>query len=89
MDVRTIRTLGTVLIFSSMLPSHMSVLDTVKELFSGPSSKPPSESTGAYWCHDCNERIPETDVAGNEDPSCPSCGEAMDFERSSAASCAC
>lgn len=68
----------------------MSVIDTVKGLFEGPSKQQISESTGAYWCHDCKERIPEAETSGDEPPSCPSCGESMKFERSpGSGSCAC
>jgi ribosomal protein L37AE/L43A len=47
-------------------------------------------STGAYWCHDCDERVLDLDVDGDAAPDCPSCGEAMTFERSpDSAGCAC
>ena len=46
-------------------------------------------SKGAYWCHDCVERIRDVDVEEGS-PSCPDCGEEMDFERSpSSTGCAC
>jgi Zn finger protein HypA/HybF involved in hydrogenase expression len=49
-----------------------------------------SESKGAYWCHDCDERILDLDVEGEETPTCPSCGEGMVFERSPGSTgCAC
>jgi uncharacterized paraquat-inducible protein A len=47
-------------------------------------------STGAYWCHDCDERIRDVDVEGDAAPDCPDCGAAMEFERSpSSTGCAC
>jgi uncharacterized paraquat-inducible protein A len=47
-------------------------------------------SKGAYWCHDCDERIRDVDVAGEEPPDCPDCAETMAFERShSSTGCAC
>lgn len=69
----------------------MSILGTVKAVFAGSeSSTTTDESTGAYWCHDCQERIREADVAGEEAPDCPECGGAMEFERSTGtAGCAC
>jgi len=49
-----------------------------------------TDSEGAYWCHDCDERIRDVDVTGEEPPDCPDCGEAMAFERSAASTgCAC
>jgi hypothetical protein len=38
-------------------------------------------SAGAYWCHDCDERIRDMDVEGDDPPDCPDCGAAMEFER--------
>ncbi|WP_435078501.1 hypothetical protein [Halococcus sp. AFM35] len=47
-------------------------------------------SKGAYWCHDCAERIRDVDVEGENSPDCPDCGAAMEFERSpSSTGCAC
>jgi hypothetical protein len=47
-------------------------------------------SKGAYWCHDCAERILDLDVEGDGPPDCPSCGEVMAFERSPGSTgCAC
>lgn len=46
------------------------------------------ESTGAFWCDDCDVRL--RDVDAGEEPSCPDCGGEMRFERSpDAAGCAC
>ncbi|SEO61244.1 hypothetical protein SAMN04487948_103493 [Halogranum amylolyticum] len=48
------------------------------------------ESKGAYWCHDCSERILDLDVDGADPPSCPACGDEMEFERSTGSTgCAC
>jgi rubrerythrin len=67
----------------------MSVIDTVRELFSGPETDARSGSRGAYWCDDCGERILDLDTE-EEPPSCPSCGEEMRFERSpDSGGCAC
>ena len=79
----------------------MSILQTVQELVEGSSSSTtegPEKSAGAYWCHDCGERIRDVDLdveldledAGDDvdaegdspAPACPSCGEEMEFERS-------
>ena len=55
-------------------------------------------SEGAYWCHDCEERVRDVDVeadeggggGGGEPPQCPSCGDEMTFERSvGTTGCAC
>jgi rRNA maturation endonuclease Nob1 len=47
-------------------------------------------SKGAYWCHDCAERIRDVDVEGENSPDCPDCGAAMEFKRSpSSTGCAC
>ena len=70
----------------------MDLLDSVRNLFSEPPRQrtSASESVGAYWCHDCEERIPGSDVTEDTPPECPSCGEEMSFERSpGTASCAC
>ena len=73
----------------------MGLFGTLKEAFvaSTPSTDRGSgttESKGAYWCHDCDERLLDLDVAGEEPPACPDCGDAMDFERSPGSTgCAC
>lgn len=74
----------------------MSVLNTVKEILQASSqsanrgSTRGEESKGAYWCHDCDERVRDVDVEGDGTPDCPQCGEAMEFERSAASTgCAC
>jgi Zn finger protein HypA/HybF involved in hydrogenase expression len=74
----------------------MSVLNTVKEVLQASTqstnrgSDVGSESKGAYWCHDCSERILDVDVDGEDPPACPSCGDEMTFERSAGSTgCAC
>jgi Zn finger protein HypA/HybF involved in hydrogenase expression len=73
----------------------MSVIDTVKDILEASTQNPnrgggASESKGAYWCHDCQERILDTDVEGDDAPECPACGDAMEFERSAGSTgCAC
>jgi DNA-directed RNA polymerase subunit RPC12/RpoP len=74
----------------------MGMLSTVREVLqastesanrSGDGGDP---STGAYWCHDCSERVLDTEVEGEAAPDCPDCGDAMTFERSpDATGCAC
>lgn len=47
-------------------------------------------SNGAYWCHDCGERIRDLEWDGDESPNCPECGDEMTFERSpDSTGCAC
>lgn len=69
----------------------MGVLATVRELLESSSSvRTDDGSSGAYWCHDCEERVRDVDVEGPEPPDCPSCGADMEFERSVGTSgCAC
>ena len=74
----------------------MSVLNTVKEILQASTQDPDrgadrtGESEGAYWCHDCGERVLDLDVDGEGPPDCPACGEAMAFERSvGSTGCAC
>ncbi len=69
----------------------MGLLGTIAEAFAGSSSATATDgSSGAYWCHDCQERIRDVDVEGETPPDCPSCGDEMAFERSTGtASCAC
>lgn len=74
----------------------MSVLSAVKDIL-GASTQNPNrgsdvkrESKGAYWCHDCSERMLDLDVDGEDPPECPSCGDDMEFERSAGSTgCAC
>lgn len=68
----------------------MSILQTVRAVMQSSSSATATdESKGAYWCHDCGERTPDPGATG-EPPTCPSCGEAMTFERSPGSTgCAC
>lgn len=74
----------------------MSVLRSVREVL-GASTRNPSrgddstaESEGAYWCHDCGERMLDLDVEGTDPPTCPDCGDEMAFEQSiGSTGCAC
>lgn len=67
----------------------MSIVSKVLAAFSLKSVNTSSSESGGYWCHDCDCRIPASDVPDDESPFCPSCGEQMKFERSSLPSCAC
>lgn len=73
----------------------MSVLGTVKELLAASDRNPnrggaQQISKGAYWCNDCSVRIRDVEVDGDDDPTCPECGDSMQFERSAASTgCAC
>jgi len=74
----------------------MGVLGTIKETLQASTQSTnrgdvtQSDSEGAYWCHDCNERIRDVDVEGDGTPDCPACGEPMEFERSvGSTGCAC
>lgn len=74
----------------------MGLLGTITEVFKASTQATnrgdvtESESEGAYWCHDCQERIRDVDVEGAGTPDCSSCGDEMEFERSKGtASCAC
>jgi len=54
------------------------------------TTKDRERSRGSYWCHDCAERIRDVDFEGDDTPSCPECGDEMEFERSpDSAGCAC
>jgi Zn finger protein HypA/HybF involved in hydrogenase expression len=49
-----------------------------------------NDSEGAYWCHDCEERIRDVAVESETAPDCPGCGDTMSFERSkNTTGCAC
>lgn len=73
----------------------MSVLTTVKEVLAASTQSTDrdggtSESEGAYWCHDCKERVLDLNVEGEEPPTCHDCGDEMEFERSKGSTgCAC
>ncbi len=73
----------------------MSVLGTVRDLLAGTGRNPnrgggEPVSEGAYWCNDCGVRVRDVDVDGDDEPTCPECGDAMAFERSAASTgCAC
>jgi Zn finger protein HypA/HybF involved in hydrogenase expression len=69
----------------------MSIIGTVRDALQ-PSERADTgeKSEGAYWCHDCSERVLDTDVDGDEPPACPECGDDMAFERSpDSGACAC
>ncbi|NUE01499.1 hypothetical protein HUB97_03195 [Halorubraceae archaeon YAN] len=69
----------------------MTLVTTIKSLLLSPAStvKRDEQPIGAYWCHDCSERIAAKDTE-TDSPPCPSCGDAMELERSAGtASCAC
>ena len=71
----------------------MGILDTVRDVLAASTESPNrggagDGSAGAYWCHDCDERIRDVDADGA--PDCPECGAAMEFERSvGSTGCAC
>jgi len=73
----------------------MGLISTISDALEASSSSTnrgdgTSESKGAYWCHDCSERILDTKVEGDDTPTCPDCGEEMAFERSPGSTgCAC
>ncbi|WP_435196623.1 hypothetical protein [Natronomonas sp. EA1] len=73
----------------------MGLLNTVKDVLAASSSSTnrgtsTNESKGAYWCHDCSERLLDLDVPGEGPPACPECGDEMEFERSPGSTgCAC
>ncbi|WP_049998086.1 hypothetical protein [Halococcus sediminicola] len=74
----------------------MGIIDTVSETLQASTESANrgggkgDGSKGAYWCHDCAERVRDVDVEGDDPPSCPDCGDEMDFERSPASTgCAC
>lgn len=69
----------------------MSLLATVRDALQGRDAGDDGRrSEGAYWCHDCSERVRDVDVDGDGPPACPDCGDDMEFERSpDSAGCAC
>jgi Zn finger protein HypA/HybF involved in hydrogenase expression len=73
----------------------MGLLRTIAEAFEASTQSTnrgseTTQSTGAYWCHDCAERIPDFEVEGDSTPACPDCGDEMAFERSTGSTgCAC
>ncbi|WP_410767327.1 hypothetical protein [Haloferax sp. DFSO60] len=70
----------------------MSLIGDIKDaLRQSPATSDGSErSKGAYWCHDCGERIRDVEFEGDGVPSCSVCGDEMEFERSpDSAGCAC
>ncbi|WP_435177391.1 zinc-ribbon domain-containing protein [Halorussus sp. AFM4] len=74
----------------------MGIIGTAKEMLRASTESADrgdgaaERSKGAYWCHDCDERIRDVEVAGDDAPTCPECGDEMEFERSpSSTGCAC
>lgn len=73
----------------------MGILSTLKQTFeastqSADRGRGTGEPVGAYWCHDCAERIPVRETAGDDAPDCPECGDEMELERSPGSTgCAC
>ena len=74
----------------------MGILTTITEILKASTQSTDrgtdgrSRSEGAFWCHECNERVLDVDVEGQTPPSCPACAEAMTFERSPGSTgCAC
>ncbi|NHN60614.1 MULTISPECIES: zinc-ribbon domain-containing protein [Halorussus] len=74
----------------------MGVIATVKDLLgastgsSGSETRADERSKGAYWCHDCGERVRDVAVEGDSAPDCPDCGDEMAFERfPDSGGCAC
>ena len=71
----------------------MGILGTLKETLAASTSttgRNDRESAGAYWCDDCGERVLDLHHEGDDPPTCPSCGDEMSFERSTASTgCAC
>lgn len=73
----------------------MGLLGTLTETLKASTESPnrgggTAESDGAYWCHDCDERVLDLDVDGDDAPRCPDCGDRMTFERSPGSTgCAC
>lgn len=69
----------------------MEIVDAVREVLN--ATGPPERdrgNRGAWWCMDCRERIPDSDVSDGTPPSCPECGSVMEFERSpDGPGCAC
>ena len=93
--MRARRTVAAGFITNGPLNPPMGLFGTLKETFAASTQSTDrdtgtTESKGAYWCHDCNERLLDLDVEGEEPPSCPDCGAEMTFERSPGSTgCAC
>ena len=76
----------------------MSLVNTLRDALTAGRERPGAGSTdgpsGAFWCTECDERLPltEADVApdGDGEQSCPRCDSRMAFERSpDSGGCAC
>lgn len=61
----------------------MDLVDTLKDALTRPTSdgKRADQPIESYWCYDCGERLLAEEVE-SEEPTCPSCGEPMEFDRS-------
>ncbi len=67
----------------------MGILDTIRGAFDGPDDRGKTRFVAAYWCDDCDVRLPVEEVHDEPRP-CPDCGEPMRLERSpDSGSCAC
>lgn len=73
----------------------MGLISTISKVLQA-SSQPANRgegsavSAGAYWCHDCSERIRDVADEGDGPPDSSDCGEGMTVERSAASTgCAC
>ena len=72
----------------------MSIVSSLRRVVAGATTDGDADSSGssrgAYWCHDCSERIPAADAPDDATPACPGCGEEMTFERTpDTGGCAC
>ncbi|ERG95961.1 hypothetical protein [Haloquadratum walsbyi] len=66
------------------------IVDTFEASTESPNRGKNNQSRGAYWCHDCDERIPTSDTDETTTPNCPECDAEMTLERSpSSTGCAC
>ncbi len=75
----------------------MGLFESLVNAVQSPAS-PSERLAGAFWCHDCENRLRLDAVADAdvddpttvEPPTCPDCGDQMEFERSSnVTGCAC
>lgn len=60
----------------------MTVLQRIGRWLRTTLTESDADGRGVYWCHECGERRvgpdPETP---DEVPTCPSCGDSMNYER--------
>lgn len=68
----------------------MSFVESIKDILTRPAPEKKSEQPiESYWCYDCGERL-LADEVDTDTPGCPSCGEPMEYERSTGTvDCAC